>query len=490
MEDWEEAHEAVKADINQLKDQVSQILEALKSLKASGEASSARIEENIHPQVPRYEVQNTQGMSIPFPMYGLPPGYTPPVGEYPEAEQTSFSFPGTNNTLPINTQGPILASTPMTGAGMKETVTFAEPRVTVAPKSPNITVDEDALAKVIPHATAQVVSTGIDGAKSKLEILEERVRAIEGGGSYGFGDVARLSLVPGVMIPHKFKVPEFEKYQGTTCPKSHLTMYGRKMAAYAYDDKLLIHCFQDSLAGVALNWYTHLEPSRIHSWMDLADAFVKQYKYNTDSAPDRLQLQNMAKKDIESFKEYAQRWRELAAQVEPPLLDKEMVATFVNTLQSPFYEHVLGNVSSNFADIIIIGERIEVGLKSGKIAYGPFAAATSKKPGFHPGKKKEVEAHTASVMPMWESRAPTHNYRPHMNQPPYVANAVSVHQTQPQQQGFYQGSNLYQPQHPPNNAWKTEPNSNFSRNAGQNANLRRNQERNFVQFTPIPMTYT
>ena len=151
---------------------------------------------------------------------------------------------------------------------------------------------------------------------------------------------------------------------------------------------------------------------------------------------------------------------------------------------------MLGNVSSNFANIIIIGERIEIGLKSGKIAYGPFAAATSKKPGFHPGKKKEVEAHTASVMPMWESRAPTHNYRPHMNQPPYVANAVSVHQTQPQQQGFYQGSNLYQPQHPPNNAWKTEPNSNFSRNAGQNANLRRNQEQNFVQFTPIPMTYT
>ena len=67
----------------------------------------------------------------------------------------------------------------------------------------------------------------------------------------------------------------------------------------------------------------------------------------------------------------------MAAQVEPPLLDKEMVATFVNTLQSPFYEHVLGNVSSNFADIIIIGERIEIGLKIGKIAYGLFAAATS-----------------------------------------------------------------------------------------------------------------
>jgi len=56
MEDWKKAHEVVNADINQLKDQVSQILEALKSLKALGEASSARIEKNIHSQVPRYEV--------------------------------------------------------------------------------------------------------------------------------------------------------------------------------------------------------------------------------------------------------------------------------------------------------------------------------------------------------------------------------------------------------------------------------------------------
>ena len=55
--------------------------------------------------------------------------------------------------------------------------------------------------------------------------------------------------------------------------------------------------------------------------------------------------------------------------MEPPLLDKEMVTMFVSTLQPPFYEYMVGNVSSVFADIIIIGERIEIGLKNGKIAY-------------------------------------------------------------------------------------------------------------------------
>ena len=175
-----------------------------------------------------------------------------------------------------------------------------------------------------------------DRAKNKLEVLEERLRAIEGRGSYEFGDAAGLCLVSDVVIPPKFKVLDFEKYKGTTCPKFHLTMYCRKMAAHAHDEKLLIHCFQDSLGGVALNWYMHLEPTRISSWKDLVDAFLKQYKYNIDMTPGRMQLQNMAKKSSKTFKEYAQRWRELAAQVEPPLYEKEMITMFIETLQAPF----------------------------------------------------------------------------------------------------------------------------------------------------------
>ena len=64
-----------------------------------------------------------------------------------------------------------------------------------------------------------------DRAKNKLEVLEERLRAIEGRGSYEFGDAAGLCLVSDVVIPPKFKVPNFEKYKGTTYPKIHLTMY-------------------------------------------------------------------------------------------------------------------------------------------------------------------------------------------------------------------------------------------------------------------------
>jgi len=78
-----------------------------------------------------------------------------------------------------------------------------------------------------------------------------------------------------VVIPLKFKVPEFDKYKGTTCPKNHPKMYCRKMGAYAKYEKLLMHFFQESIARAAITWYTNLEPSRIRSRKDLMDAFIR-----------------------------------------------------------------------------------------------------------------------------------------------------------------------------------------------------------------------
>lgn len=49
----------------------------------------------------------------------------------------------------------------------------------------------------------------------------------------------------------------------------------------------------------------------------------------TDMAPDRLPLQKMEKKSKDSLKEYAQKWRDLAAQVQPPLTEKERTVLFV-----------------------------------------------------------------------------------------------------------------------------------------------------------------
>ena len=97
--------------------------------------------------------------------------------------------------------------------------------------------------------------------RKKFDLIEERMRAIKGIGDYLFADMAKLCLVPNVVIPPKFKVPDFDKYKGTTWPKNYLKMYYRMMGAYSRDEKLLMHFLQEILVGVAITWYTNLEGS-------------------------------------------------------------------------------------------------------------------------------------------------------------------------------------------------------------------------------------
>ncbi|RDX96821.1 hypothetical protein CR513_20474, partial [Mucuna pruriens] len=117
------------------------------------------------------------------------------------------------------------------------------------------------------------------------------------------------------------------------------------MAAYIYVEKILIHYFQDSLTGVALSWYMSLERG----------------------------------------------WRELAEQVQPPITEKEMVAMFIDTVPSPYYDKVVGNVASNFADLMVVGERIELGIRHENFTQSNSNIGFAKKP---TQKKMKGEANT------------------------------------------------------------------------------------------------
>ncbi|EOY22134.1 Uncharacterized protein TCM_014343 [Theobroma cacao] len=81
---------------------------------------------------------------------------------------------------------------------------------------------------------------------------------MEGTNALGSIDALKLTLIPRLVIPPKVKVPDFEKYDSTKCLMAHVTMYCHKMAAYTYDDNLLIHCFQDSLTRSTFRWYNKL----------------------------------------------------------------------------------------------------------------------------------------------------------------------------------------------------------------------------------------
>ena len=79
--------------------------------------------------------------------------------------------------------------------------------------------------------------------QQKVCLIENRSKAIEGNSSIKGMDAFKLNLVLYVVIPNKFKTPNFVKYNGTTCSKAHMTMFYRNMAGHMRNDKLLIHYF-------------------------------------------------------------------------------------------------------------------------------------------------------------------------------------------------------------------------------------------------------
>ena len=93
---------------------------------------------------------------------------------------------------------------------------------------------------------------------------------------------------------------------------------------------------------------------------------MTHYKHVVDRIPDRLSLQNLEQRPIESFNEYAQRWWDLATQVQPSLTEKETIMLFMNTLYTPYPEMLVGGITS-FDNLVIVDKMIEGAMKSERI---------------------------------------------------------------------------------------------------------------------------
>ncbi|KAK5824387.1 hypothetical protein PVK06_019159 [Gossypium arboreum] len=314
--------------------------------------------------------------------------------------------------------------------------------------------------------------------QDKYRSLEERLKAIEGTEAFSTLSARELSLVPDLVLPPKFKVPDFEKYDGTRCPKAHLIMFFRKMTGYVNEDKLLIHYFQDILVGSALRWYNQLSREKIRSWKDLVSAFYEQYKHVSNMVPDRMTLQMMEKKPSENFRQYAQRWRDVSAQVEPSLTKTKIIVLFINTLKAPFYDKLVGSATKDFADIVISGELIENTVKSGRMEGQESSIRVA------PMKKKELEAHTVGIGSRYTSNPYPNQSRPRNYPPPnfYYSPQTPYYQAPPPSYPVYVMNNQRPVTTFPQN---TLPAQNQPRNEPRPT--RPNPER--PQFTPIPVSY-
>ncbi|XP_075105597.1 uncharacterized protein LOC142179444 [Nicotiana tabacum] len=200
------------------------------------------------------------------------------------------------------------------------------------------------------------------------------MQGLAGQKSVAFKD---LCMFLDVHLPPGFKTPKFEKYDGHGDPIAHVKRYCNQLRGAGRNEELLMAYFGESLTGVASEWFLDQDTSRWYVWNDMAQAFVNQFQYNINTAPDRISLSNLKKKPSESFREYAIKWREQAARVKPPMDDHELITIFLQAQEPNYFQNMMSAVGKSFSEAIKIGEMVENGLKTGKIiSQAVFKAAT------------------------------------------------------------------------------------------------------------------
>ncbi|PKI50772.1 hypothetical protein CRG98_028836 [Punica granatum] len=211
----------------------------------------------------------------------------------------------------------------------------------------------------------------------RLRWMEETIRALQAGDARPDARYGDYSLFPGMRLPPKFKIPEFRTYEGTTDPRHHLRHYRGKMLQYWEYKEFVIHSFQDSLSGSALDWFMSLKAEDIPTTKEMAQG--------------------------QRFEEYVTKWRAQAAKHILPISEAQQIQLFHSTLRGVYYSHLLAHTSS-FSDLIEAGKKLDLGIKLGRME-GPVSKgeesskkvpATSSSSSGRRGKEVSVNAVNAA----------------------------------------------------------------------------------------------
>ena len=118
----------------------------------------------------------------------------------------------------------------------------------------------------------------------------------------------------------------------------------------------------------SLEWFTSHKTRHCPSWNALAKDFIDQFSYNMEIIPDRYSLEKMKQKSTKSYREFAYRWRKEEVRVRPTMSEKEIVEVFVRVQEPEYYDRIILLVGAKFVETAKIGETLEDGLKTRKIA--------------------------------------------------------------------------------------------------------------------------
>ncbi|XP_077250960.1 uncharacterized protein LOC143890242 [Tasmannia lanceolata] len=213
----------------------------------------------------------------------------------------------------------------------------------------------------------------------KVEKLTQQVESMQVKGPKKI-NLSDFSFFPGVTLPPKFRMPDFDKYDGTGCPWSHLRSFISNLEGYGLSPEQIAKVFPMSLTGVAKKWFLHLKPEELGTLDEIANKFVEQFSMEEGIEVTKRDLKAIKQGPQETFTSFVRRWRRKEAQMTNRPSEEDQIKIVVKNLSPQYYHFMATQYYSNFNHLIKTGTITEDALLKGSLAKSSFDPRNGKKP--------------------------------------------------------------------------------------------------------------
>ncbi|XP_060172035.1 uncharacterized protein LOC132603136 isoform X1 [Lycium barbarum] len=188
----------------------------------------------------------------------------------------------------------------------------------------------------------ETLAKRVDSTEKRVETYNSRVDQIPGAPPLLKGPNSkryiqrpfRPSAAPK-LIPKRFKMPDIQKYDGTTGPCEHVTSYTCAIKGNDMEDdeieSVLLKKFGETLAKGALTWYDHLPEHSITSFETLADAFIKAHAGAKKVQARKADIFRIAQRNDELLREFVSRFQRERMEL-PPVPEEWAAQAFTKGL--------------------------------------------------------------------------------------------------------------------------------------------------------------
>ena len=121
--------------------------------------------------------------------------------------------------------------------------------------------------------TPPLVVTEIQAIKEKMEVM---MNALKGRVSSDLDDLVNQTDSPftasvnSFPLPHKFRMPQIDSYDGVKDPLDHLETFKTLMHLQGVADEIMCRAFPTTLKGSVRIWFSRLTPNSISTFKELS----------------------------------------------------------------------------------------------------------------------------------------------------------------------------------------------------------------------------